>query len=367
MAEGSRHGYLVLADISGYSSFLTKVELELAHEILTDLMEMLVSRLKSLLTISKLEGDAVLAYIDEEKLPRAETLKELIENTCSAFRRQRDTSKCNTTCTCHVCQSMNLLELKFFIHHGDFMVQNMAGIKELVGSGVNLIHRLTKNHITENTGWNAYSLFTQRAMKATRLQLEDVHKQNESYEHLGEVETVTINLLPLYEQYTAAQNFSITEENAYISVSHPFKDLTETELWQVITSSNIQHAISKNTVTWSDVFRPGGRTGVGAVNHSPHGKGEMKFTYLDWKPFKYMTGRGGDGSMSFLQMYEFIPLPDENATRMIFRWKFESNLPDWLCSLMGTVMLKKEATRFIANLEEYIQAQRQPTFQPEVL
>ena len=56
MVEQSRHGYLILADISGYTSFLAKVELEHANEILTDLLEVIMDKFQSLLTISKLEG-----------------------------------------------------------------------------------------------------------------------------------------------------------------------------------------------------------------------------------------------------------------------------------------------------------------------
>ncbi|MEW5940358.1 MAG: DUF2652 domain-containing protein, partial [Chloroflexota bacterium] len=141
MAE-TRHGYLVLADISGYTGYLAQVELEHAQEILADLLECIVERFKTALTISKLEGDAVFANVDEEKIPRPESLLELIEATYVEFRRRRDSSLRATTCACRACQSMSSLELKFFVHHGDYMVQSIAGIRELVGSDVNLIHRL---------------------------------------------------------------------------------------------------------------------------------------------------------------------------------------------------------------------------------
>ena len=81
MTTSTQHGYLVLADISGYTSYLSKVELDHAHEILTDLLEIIVGKFKTVLTISKLEGDAVFAYTPEAKLSRGETLLELIETT----------------------------------------------------------------------------------------------------------------------------------------------------------------------------------------------------------------------------------------------------------------------------------------------
>lgn len=52
MAE-TKHGYLVLADISGYTGYLAQVELEHAHEILTDLLESIVDQFKSVLTIDR--------------------------------------------------------------------------------------------------------------------------------------------------------------------------------------------------------------------------------------------------------------------------------------------------------------------------
>ncbi len=43
MENKTQHGYLVLADISGYTSFLAKTELEHAHEILTELLNLIVT------------------------------------------------------------------------------------------------------------------------------------------------------------------------------------------------------------------------------------------------------------------------------------------------------------------------------------
>lgn len=57
MDAKTQYGYLVIADISGFTSYLAKVELEHAHEILTDLLEKIVKEFKTLLMISKLEDE----------------------------------------------------------------------------------------------------------------------------------------------------------------------------------------------------------------------------------------------------------------------------------------------------------------------
>jgi len=59
MENKTSHGYFVLADISGYTSFLAAVELEHAQQVLSELLELLVRRLTPTLTLVELEGDAV--------------------------------------------------------------------------------------------------------------------------------------------------------------------------------------------------------------------------------------------------------------------------------------------------------------------
>ena len=93
-------GYLVLADISGYTSYLAGTELTHAQEILTDLLETIVGQLTPALSFSKLEGDAVFAYASDGALARGETLVELIENTYAAFRGRQEAMHRRTTCEC---------------------------------------------------------------------------------------------------------------------------------------------------------------------------------------------------------------------------------------------------------------------------
>jgi len=338
MAEQTRHGYLVLADISGYTSFLAKVELEHAHEILTDLLETIVEKFKSLLTISKLEGDAVFAYVDETAVPRGETLLELVEGTYVAFRQRRDSSKRMTTCACKACQSMPSLELKFFIHHGNFIVQNVLGIKELVGSDVNLAHRLMKNHITENTGWKAYAMFTMTAMECMKLELDNVHTQVEAYEHLGDINTVTINMISRYDEITSSQNFSISEKDADFSLIRNF-NIPQAKLWQILTDPEIKNALSLEGTTWLAIERPRGRTSAGAVNHCAHGGGVQQATYLDWNPFENFTTYNIDGHKKWYEYYEIKPQSDKNKSTLIVRWKSDFD-QRWLGKLLGFLFFK---------------------------
>jgi hypothetical protein len=259
---------------------------------------------------------------------------------------------------------MPSLELKFFVHCGNFIVQHVAGIKELVGSDVNLAHRLMKNHITDRTGWKAYSLFTNTAIEHMQLQLEDVHKQSETYEHLGDIETITINLIPRYDAMAASRQHYLTVEDADVSLSHPY-NISEVELWQILTSMEILTALMNNTVKWKIANLIGGRTDVGATSHCLHGKGIMRITIVDWHPFTYFTGHGIDGRLRFYQMSEIQPLPDGESSMLHWRWQADMGMPRWLNKILGVIAGRMSGTPFFKSIKDYIENVQKPTFQPE--
>ena len=68
----TQHGHLVISDISGYTSYVAQTELEHAHEVLSELLALLLNRLTPVLTLSKLEGDAVFVYAPESRLSRGD-------------------------------------------------------------------------------------------------------------------------------------------------------------------------------------------------------------------------------------------------------------------------------------------------------
>jgi hypothetical protein len=194
MERKTQTGYLVLADISGYTSFVANTEIEHAHVVLNFLLETLVETLSTCLTISKLEGDAVFCYCDADKLPEGKSLMELIDHTYLTFRDKAQALWLQATCGCRACKVIPTLDLKFMVHHGDFIIQQVAGIKDLLGTDVNLIHRLAKNHVTESTGWQGYVLFTQQGLERAQADKAAFVKQTESYEHLGAVETYVMDM-----------------------------------------------------------------------------------------------------------------------------------------------------------------------------
>lgn len=199
MERKAQTGYLMLADISGYTSFVAKTEIEHADLALSYLLETLVEQLSSLLSICQLEGDAVFAYVEDSKLPEAESLLRLIDQTYLAFRDKALSLHAGATCPCRACQALPTLDLKFMLHHGEFMIRDLAGTRSLLGTDVNLIHRLAKNQVTESTGWKGYALFTNQGLMRLQADKSSFLQQTESYEHLGDVETYIMDMHARYE------------------------------------------------------------------------------------------------------------------------------------------------------------------------
>ena len=309
MSTNTQHGYLLLADISGYTSFVAGTELDHSHEILSDLLEIICMQIEKLLTIHKLEGDAVFAYAPEALISRGETILELVEATYVAFRDRQTDIKRSTTCTCRACQNIPNLDLKFIVHHGDYVVQQVRGIREMVGSDVNLIHRLSKNHVTDATGWRAYLMITEPCLSHLDLQLEGTYEQIESYEHLGDIKTINADMHRRYEELRAARQVFLTEKDADLVFSVDFPTPPPVT-WEWLQDPNRRN-VWNGDVHWYSGDRPNGRTGSGASNHCAHGKSVSTEVTVDWRPFEYSTiDSYENGKRMFSETFRLEPLPN---------------------------------------------------------
>jgi uncharacterized protein YndB with AHSA1/START domain len=339
------HGYLVLADISGYTSYLAGVELDHAHEILTDLLETIIDRFKPFLNISKLEGDAVFAYVPTGKMPRGETLYELIENTYLAFRDRQLAIQRRTTCTCNACRNIPALDLKFIIHHGSYLLQTVRSIVEPIGSDVNLAHRLMKNRVSESTGWCAYALFTEQALEQLKVTPEKPHIQIESYEHLGEVKTQCINLRERYEELVKIRKVFLQTEEAHRVFEYDYVAAPK-DLWEWFNDPRKRSQWMHSEI--QPILRIGGRLVPGARNHCVHGKNEVVVEdLLDIKPFEYYTVEHRLlGSPGVLRMtFQFIPKPNAGTHfKLTFHFR-ERFMPDWAARVLANQIIENSIIR----------------------
>ena len=338
MSTPAQHGYLIIADISGYTSFVAKTELEHSQEILSELLELLVSRFRPTMTISKLEGDAVFAYAPEEVFVRSETLIDFIESMYVAFRDKQLSMKRATTCTCKACRNIPSLDLKFFIHCGDYIRQTVANIKELVGSDVNLVHRLTKNHVTEATGWRAYMMFTEQCVNHNGLNLVDAHIQMEAYESLGEIKTFNIDLHKRYQEICEARCIVLEEQDADFIFQMDFPT-PPSVTWEWFHNPEKRNIWNGGSVIWFAGARPQGRSGIGSSNHCAHGKSVITEVMVDWHPFEYYTAHSFEnGKQTYTETVRLEALPN-GGTRIRDAHKVHMPIPRLIRSPMVKFVL----------------------------
>lgn len=339
MEVRSQSGYLVIADISGYTSYLAATELEHAHEILSDLLEVIAGHLAPTLTVSKLEGDAVFTYAPSARLSRGATVLELIEATYMAFRDRRTSMRRQTTCECHACRAIPTLDLKFVAHHGQYLLQRVRAAEELVGADVALVHRLLKNYVSEATGWHAYALFTQACLERMGLSPEGLHAQTESYEHLGEVRTYSLDLAQRYQALVDQRRVVVdaAEADFACGVDVPVPPAV---LWEWLHDP-AKRMRAEDLTGVELVLLPGGRGGVGMRSHCAHGRKITVQTILDWRPHDYFTVEFSKRSGFRLGVATKRLTPTSTGTRLDVYFK--------IMSVPGPRWLRKLATRLLAQ------------------
>lgn len=291
---GAVDGYLLLADISGYTAFLTGTELEHGHAIVTELTKLIRSRLVPPMRFVKLEGDAVFCFASGDAFPDSEQLVELVESCYFDFRSRLLDMTRSTTCRCDACRAIGGLDLKFVIHYGTFIVDRDEedGRIDLAGPDVILAHRLLKNTIIEAGGPTAYAFFSDPVVARSSSGFSlPVH--SESFESFGEVTGVVQDLAAIAERRRESQRVRITREEADLDVSYVL-DAPPSVVWQYWVQPEKRARWSLSAYETSVVFSPNdaGRLGAGASSHCAHTVGgDALREYLDWRPYEYFTCR----------------------------------------------------------------------------
>ena len=205
--KGIERGTLLLADISGYTAFLQSVGnahaadmaagtfVPTAYPLLTSLLDGIIERVAPPFTLSKVEGDAVFVFADEaDALPRGEELFGCLDACYRAFRSRLAEARALMPCDCDACGGIEGLDLKFVLHHGEYVVQTVAGHPELLGPDVTISHLLLKNHVADLIGCAAYALVTERAAAELGVPLERSLPVTEEYDHYPPIQARVLAL-----------------------------------------------------------------------------------------------------------------------------------------------------------------------------
>jgi len=198
-AAGTTAGerYLLLADISGYTVFMSGVEEEhgadfsqgipAAYSILADLLDSVVEGVRPDLELVKLEGDAVFAAAPAAGLDgHGEHVIQTIRETYRSFLDARTRAIPSHDHVCSACPAVAHLDLKVILHRGQAVHQSVGSGSDLLGPAVTVAHRLLKNSIRARIGARPYLFITDAA--ATALGVPEIGlAHGEEYADAGQV------------------------------------------------------------------------------------------------------------------------------------------------------------------------------------
>ncbi len=189
--------YLLLADISGYTGFMSGVEevhgadfsggIPAAYSMLGALLDAVIEGVSPEFDLVKLEGDAVFAAAPTARLDgQGDRVLEKLAGTYRAFVDRRTRAIPTSDHVCTACPAVAHLDLKAVLHRGHVVRQTVGSGSDLLGPAVTVAHRLLKNTVRERTGVHPYLFMTDAAATALELSRTGISHEEE-YADVGPI------------------------------------------------------------------------------------------------------------------------------------------------------------------------------------
>jgi len=295
-------GYLLIADISGYTQFLTSSEQNHANPILQSLLSSMVEQVGEPLHFWKMDGDAVLAYSTQQEFPSGETFLTICENLYNAFASRRQDIIANTTCRCQACANVSMLDLKIMAHHGGFDEMQVGPVKDISGADVILVHRMAKTDVIRATGVRSYALFSDAAVEAMGIE-SALTPFSQVFEHFGEVSMRVYDLAKAWERFRGSRERHYLEEADGVWTYRREFDIPIAVVWEALTAPELKQRWMVDMQSVS-VENPEGRIGTGSGYHCAHELADFRYRVTDWEPFDYFSTQIGDPAREGVTMPE---------------------------------------------------------------
>lgn len=280
----AEQGFLLIADISGYSGYVIESPLEYAEDVVADVTRAVSDHLQHVFRVNKIEGDAVFAYAREAD---PSMLLDTVEECYFVFRSRLESIEHSTSCTCSACTKVPELDLKFVIHHGNFICRPRSGGEELTGQDVILVHRLLKNAVAETLGKRGYALLTEACV--TKLGIDPVvlgmREHDETYADVGDVRAFVVDLEERFADWKERRRVFVSPADAAFEVE-VILPVPPPVVWEYLTSPDKRMSWREHSVEQATI---GGRRCTGTTSYCVDGRAAVYEEILDWRPFDYFT------------------------------------------------------------------------------
>jgi len=285
-------GYLLIADITGYTTFLTASELDHARGILEGLFSALLAKLHSPFVLSNIQGDAILAHARGAQVADGHNVINTVEALYFGFAHELEHMINNTTCQCAACRNMSKLDLKLLVHYGPYVEQSIGGRTELGGPDVIVIHRLLKNTIVEDTGVAAYAAYTEAAVARIDVPeyFADAARHTETIEKFPDCVLCVVDMQPLWQTQRQRETIIVAEADRWFPDVTADLRMPPDRTWHYFTHPDRRGDWVDNVVNFTRTRTERGRNVAGTVDHCAHGDGSVSvFTTIDARPYDHIT------------------------------------------------------------------------------
>lgn len=206
-------GTFVLADIGGYTSFLSDVGIEHAKEITSHLFNGLYAVDPDRWRVGNVEGDCLFLYSDDPAA--AETAFDYVQRLFERFCEGVEEVVAGSTCTCGACNRSGDLSLKFVVHNGEFETHDVVGRTELIGPDIVVAHRLLKNSVPVRE----YAIVTEPLRDAVDGCGYDCLPSIDDYDDIGSVDYRYVDLAELRREWQKRREVFISDADADVVVT----------------------------------------------------------------------------------------------------------------------------------------------------
>lgn len=196
------NGLIILADISGFTGYINASEIEHSQKNVARLLEAMIDSNELGLSVSEIEGDAILFFKFGDNYSFAELINQ-IKFMTKNFNSTLNELSSNINCNCGACNVLSHLHIKFIIHIGRIGTIMIKNFCKLYGIDIIAAHRLLKNHLPIDY----YALFTNKTVQKFAKEIRerflsdsDFIKDKDAYNDINTIDYYYIPLKKLLQK-----------------------------------------------------------------------------------------------------------------------------------------------------------------------
>ncbi len=346
---------LFIPDISGFTNYVKHTEINHSRHIIAELLELIIDSNDLDLTVSEIEGDAVLFYKTGD-LPTVQALLEQSKKMFVAFHNHLKSYQAARICQCGACTSASGLSLKIIVHFGEIELIKVKNHTKPYGQDVILVHRLLKNSIDINE----YVLLTDTVDPAKEGM--DAYRQTNSWvkvipgsshdENLG---TLSFDYIPLSGLYSLVSESPPVPQG--LKNNHPISkeillDKPSDEVFEIITNFDYRLLWNKDISNLSYDLEKVNR--VGSRHRCFIGSKEAEFETVTnyFGPDKQVYGENFINPPIVKRItFYYIMAAENDQTRLTLNLHYENQpIYGWLLEPFFRMILQKQMTKVAAAL-----------------